>query len=241
MKYKIKECSVKHNTKIKTYRDGNFTKIRCNRKIFKPVGYEKHDDNFNPQKFCYCPMEKKPKSKKKKSCEPRIDSLKRAKDKIFDMVFENDWKYFLTITFNGKDFDRTDPKEVIKKLGKWLNNQVNRKGLKYILVPEYHKNGGIHCHALINDCKLRFVDSGTRIIKGFNKPVSLETIECNNLSLEGAKVVYNVSDWQYGFSTAIETYGEPSQLAFYVTKYITKDVKKIFGKFFWSSKNIKIA
>ena len=51
--------------------------------------------------------------------------------------------------------------------------------------------------------------------------------------------MYNVSDWQYGFSTAIETYGEPSQLAFYVTKYITKDVKKIFGKFFWSSKNIK--
>ena len=52
------------------------------------------------------------------------------------------------------------------------------------------------------------------------------------------KIVYNVSDWKYGYSTAIETYGQASNLAFYVTKYITKDVKKIFGKFFWSSKNI---
>ena len=177
--------------------------------------------------------------------EVRKDSLKRAKDCIFDIVYENDWKYFITITFDGKDFDRTDPKEVIKRLRTWLAHRVERKGLAYVLVPELHEKGGIHCHALTNDVDLGFTDSGTRCVKGYSKPVKLETIrekkllEKSGLSEDDLKVVYNITDWKYGFSTAIATYGDPANLAFYVTKYLTKDVKKIFGKFYWHSQNIR--
>ena len=133
---------------------------------------------------------------------------------------------------------------MIKKLKRWLDNAVRRKGLAYVLVPELHKKGGIHCHALINDCHLKFVDSSTRLVRGFDKPVHLQTIREKNLlarsglSEDDLRVVYNISDWKYGFSTAIETYGDPANLAFYVTKYLTKDVKKIFGRFYWHSQNI---
>lgn len=172
------------------------------------------------------------KDKQSQSGEVRSDSVQRAKQSIFDIVYQNDWKYFLTITFSGKDFDRSDPREVFKPLKRWFDNAVQRKGLCYVLVPEYHKKGGIHCHALINDCDFKFVDSGTRLVKGHDKPLKIDTIKrlhiCDKLGcdISDLPVVYNVSDWKYGFSTAIQTYGQMSNLAFYVTKYITKDVKK---------------
>lgn len=202
------------------------------------------DDSGCPVEIWEFPSKEKLRGKRVENGEVRNDSVKRAKDSIFDIVYQNDWKYFVTITFNGEDFDRTDPKAVIKKLSDWLHNKVRRNKLKYVLVPEYHKNGGIHCHALFNDCDLCFKDSGTRIIKGFNKPVKLSTIEekglCEKYGVlkSELKTVYNISDWKYGYSTAIETYGDCSKLAYYTTKYITKDVKKIFGKFYWHSQNI---
>lgn len=272
MPLKTSSKDVKCNTKIKEYCDGSYTIIRCCRHIFKDSAFEYHCKNEHSidkhtmqerctrareNYICYFEYEdengnmildmldtRKFKDKQTQSGVVRSDSVQRAKQSIFDIVYENDWKYFLTITFSGKDFDRTNPKEVIKPLKKWLENAVSRKGLKYILVPEYHKKGGIHCHALINDCDFKFVDSGTRLLKGYDKPLKLDTIKrlhiCEKLGCElsDLKIVYNVSDWKYGYSTAIETYGQASNLAFYVTKYITKDVKKIFGKFFWSSKNI---
>lgn len=267
--------NVLHNTKVKVYPDGSYVLIRCNKKIFKSKFFETsetknteqielysiwsdlftsldenvitfRDDYGVPFKFWDVSKDEQFKPRKEfKECVVREDSVKRAKDAIFDIVYMNEWKYFITITFSKEDVDRTDPKEIIKKLNKWLDNRRQRKGLAYVLVPEYHEKGGIHCHALINDCDLGYVDSGTRLIKGFSKPVRLTTIrekhlcERADITEDDLKVVYNISDWKYGFSTAIETYGEPSQLAYYVTKYITKDVKKIFGKFYWSSKNIK--
>lgn len=273
MSIKTSSKYVEFNTKIKEYRDGSTTLIRCNYPKFKSKDFEYHCpheheidtqamkeriekeldyyilffeyEDENGKKVLDMLDTRKFRDKPERSpSDPRSDSIKRAKQMIFDIVYENDWKYFLTITFDGKDFDRTDPKKVLKPLKTWLNHAVERKGLKYILVPEYHKNGGIHCHALINDCGFKLVDSCTRLVKGYSKPVRIETIKrkhlCEKLGCDMSdfKTVYNVSDWKYGYSTAIETYGQASNLAFYVTKYITKDVKKIFGKFFWSSKNI---
>lgn len=165
----------------------------------------------------------------------RSDSLKRSKDKVFDIVRLNDWKYFLTITFNGSEYDFKNPQFIKKKVRKWLENQVQRCGLKYILIPEYHEKGGIHCHALINDA-LEVVDSGTRIIAGYGKPVKVETVE--KYHSEVLHVVYNVPKWKYGFSTAIEV-TDSSGLAHYVTKYITKGNDKIFGKYYWAGGDIK--
>ena len=147
----------------------------------------------------------------------RADSIKRAKDKIFDIVYQNDWNYFLTITIDKQLLDRYDVDKIKPKIRNWLNNLVKRKGLKYILIPEYHKDGAIHCHALTNDI-FTLSDSGVKTNDG--------------------KIIYNVTDWKYGFSTAIPVSGDKQSLSFYITKYITKDSHKIFGRFYWTSKNI---
>ena len=88
---------------------------------------------------------------KKEQNDPRIDNLKRAYDAVFDIVYQNEWDLFLTLTLRPDDsLDRTDPKEVMKPLRDWLANRVKRHGLRYILIPEEHKNGGIHAHMLCN-------------------------------------------------------------------------------------------
>lgn len=149
-------------------------------------------------------------------------ALKRAHDRLFDLVYCNDFQWFLSITFNPGKVDSYDVKAVMKKVTKWLGHLVTRRGLRYVLVPEYHKSGRIHCHLLANDGVFRLVDSGklTMAADGEHHPI------------------YNVQDWQYGFSTAIRIYGEPCAAACYLTKYITKQNDMIFGRYYWSSRNL---
>jgi hypothetical protein len=50
----------------------------------------------------------------------------------------------------------------------------------------------------------------------------------------GAHVVYNISDWSLGFSTAIPLYGERAAAVAYVCKYVTKSPQKIGGRWYYS-------
>lgn len=174
----------------------------------------------------------------KEHSEPRLDHLKHAVDCVFDIVYQNDWDLFLTLTLRPDDsLDRTDPKEIMKPLRNWLSDHVKRKGLRYILIPEEHKNGGIHAHMLCNNI-FQLVDSGTKTYTHFKRPMRDATALARGLDPDQGQTVYNVPEWRYGFTTAIKVYGDPGKLAFYLTKYLTKDMKKIFGKYYWSSKNI---
>lgn len=168
----------------------------------------------------------------------RGDSLKRAKDSIFDYVLNNRFEYFFTGTINPEFCDSKSPREVLKPVQDWLKNMRKRYGLSYLLIAERHKNGGIHFHGVFYSEKpLKMQDSGTKLYKGYSKPVSDEKAE--ELGLYGGRTVYNLKTWSFGFSTAIKLTGDIMTTAFYITKYITKDCKKIFGKFFWHSRDLK--
>lgn len=180
---------VLKNTKTKIYADGSSTTTYCNNYIFVDKNLKEYQQNQKIlqlkrkwEKFEKSQQEedtqtdmfdiiKKPAKVSKEERGERTDILKRAKDKVFDIAFSNEWAYFLTITFNGSEYDFSNADFVKKKLRRWLENQVKRKDMKYLLIPERHKNGGIHCHALINDC-FDMVDSGTRLVTGYNKPVT---------------------------------------------------------------------
>ena len=168
----------------------------------------------------------------------RDDSLKRAKDEIFDYVLNNRFSYFFTGTINPEFFDSQNPKVLIKPVQDWLRNKVQRNNLSYIMIAERHKvSNGIHFHGCLSGENLNFEDSGTKLYKGYNKPVSNEKAQL--LGLSDGRTVYNLVNWGFGFSTAIQLQGNPLNYAYYITKYITKDCKKIFGKFFWHSRNLK--
>lgn len=213
------------NVKCKIYPDGSTNTIYCNQRIFndtptvrKPKSDDdeqtKSDDKSNEN-----PLPLRKKVKVGGDLEVREDSLKRAKDKIQDIVLCNNFDYFVTLTFNPKKVDSYDVEEVKRVVKNWLNNGVKRRNFAYIAIPEYHKSGRIHIHALMSG-NLQLEESG----------------KCHN-----GKIIYNLSDWSdnYGFCTAIPVDGNIPALSYYITKYITKGNDKIFGRFYWSSKNLR--
>lgn len=151
--------------------------------------------------------------------QPQPRSVSRAKQKIFDIAALNDFRYFVTFTLDGKKIDRQSAEDVACKLKIFLSNKVKRNNLCYLIVPEYHKDGkSIHLHGLLSG-RLRLTDSG-HITK-----------DC--------RVVYNVEDWTYGFSTCVELTGDREAVARYIAKYVTKDTRKILGNFYYAGGNIQ--
>jgi hypothetical protein len=131
-----------------------------------------------------------------------IRAANRAKRNVFDLAACNDFDLFITLTLNGERIDRYNYKEVIRPLQQWLDNRVRRKGLRYLLVPELHKDGALHFHGLINSEAVRLVDSGHTDRKG--------------------KKIYNLPEWTLGFTTAQYLTGDYGAVCTYVSKYVTK-------------------
>lgn len=168
----------------------------------------------------------------------RVDSVKRSRDKIFDLVMCNDWSYFFTGTLGDTPFDATSAKAALKPLQNWLSNAVSRFGLKYILVAELQPvSKRIHFHGFINDA-LEMTDSGTKLYRHCPKPIKDTTALKRGYSLSDGNTVYNVPLWKFGFTTAIKTYNGSQSCAQYIMKYVTKDNKEVFGRYYWSSRNL---
>lgn len=152
----------------------------------------------------------------------RRASLERAKRRarvaVRDLGLCNDFRYFVTLTLDKEKIDRYDPKEVVRHLNHWLDNNVRRRGLRYVLVPEHHKDGAIHFHGFFNDA-LEAVDSGHKDRDGHT--------------------VYNLPGWGWGFSTAIELYGERAAAVAYCCKYIAKAQEKIGGRWYYSGGDLR--
>ena len=140
-------------------------------------------------------------------------SMRRARAKLRRLALANDFKWFVTLTLDPEKIDRSDGKAVAKALGTWADNMVRRKGLKYVLVPELHKKGGIHFHGFFNDA-VEVVDSGHRDSAGHP--------------------IFNLPEWRLGFTTAIALYGDYPSAVGYVTKYIGKQGVRPMGRWYYS-------
>ncbi|MEM1974022.1 MAG: hypothetical protein QXW48_03930 [Thermoplasmata archaeon] len=75
------------------------------------------------------------------------DMLRKRKDRFINICLNNDFKYFITLTYDSNSKYSTNElfsKSVIRFFWE-LDNDI-----KYILVPEYHKSGRLHYHVLID-------------------------------------------------------------------------------------------
>ena len=107
---------------------------------------------------------------------------------------------------------------MVKKLGQWCSNQVKRKGLRYILVPERHQDGALHFHGFFSD--------------------SLEAVPSGHTDSAG-RTIYNLPAWDLGFTAAIELYGLYTAAVAYVCKYIGKQGEKPAGRWYYSGGELK--
>ena len=157
----------------------------------------------------------------------------RAKSKFTDYAvatFELDC--FCTFTVADTEL-RYSHKDCLKKVLKWFENRVLRNGLIYLCVPELHKDGALHFHALCNASALKLTDSGTVLIPERKKPVKIATAKRLHPNSDEWKTVFNVADYTIGFSTVVFLYGERARAINYVSKYIVKTLDKIGGRYYY--------
>lgn len=246
-----------HNKKILLYGDGKESQCVSEYKTFKYPSVNKKEPSGN---YISREFDSDTDFKRKDI----LDSVKRSMSIIRDIVMLNDcFTHFVTFTFDKSLIDRYSVDDVRDKMKNFLSNSVSRKGLAYLLVPELHSDGAIHFHGLVNNV-FSLSDSYTRYVRGFDSPVKISNFKKYKITdsqVDWDKVIYNVDDFKFGYSTCISLYGDKSGVCNYVIKYMLKyqdEIKrtlsddklqvsiceyeeclhKIFGKRFWSSRGL---
>ena len=227
---------VSHYAKIYSYPGGLVDIVASSSPDFKEVGWEPADEWSRGSK-------PKPSEAQRKSPDPKGEdlqrSMRRARAKVRRIALANEFKWFVTLTLDPEKVDSKDGAAVVKVLNAWCSNAVQRYGLRYILVPERHKKGGIHFHGFFSD-SLEAVDSGTMKPPGGGKPRKPRSAaQRADWLRNGGQVVYNLPRWTWGFTTAMELYGEYPAAVAYVCKYIGKEGEKPAGRWYYSGGDLR--
>ena len=170
-------------------------------------------------------------------------SINRTKTKISDYVLCNNFTHFATFTFdpsnskvNGEE-NRKDFKKMSSLLKKWLNTeQVNHfrhhgHKFKYLIVPERHKNGAWHFHALLENYKNETANFYTRK----NNYIIVSELK----SRKKEKNRKFITRYDLGRSE-IAPIKDKTKMSSYIKKYITKElIQDKNAKRYWASRNLK--
>lgn len=190
------------------YRDGMYkvVKFKSPRQLVKPL---------------------QPVKPKTESSEFKPDSsVSRAKRTVLELALCNDWKYFATFTLDKAKYDRYNLEVWKKDFLQWLRDQRKRSkklgqdlDIDFLLVPEMHSDGAWHMHGLFSDLAPELVSFADERKQGMIVPDNL----VNN----------GYYDWpryrkKFGYCSFGHLKNQVAA-AFYVTKYISKDMVKMLG------------
>lgn len=201
---------IYHNTIVYSYPDGSIDVVCAADPIFREPGWEIAGWREDPPQAVPSAREK---GKKAEGADMER-SMRRARAKLRRLALANEFEYFVTLTLDPAKIDRYDGAAIVKALGRWADNMVRRNGLRYILVPELHKDGAIHFHGFMAGIGLKAVDSG---VEWDGRPV------------------FNLPQWTLGFTTAQRLYGDYHAAVGYCCKYIGKQAgQRPLGRWYYS-------
>ena len=137
------------------------------------------------------------------------NNLSRAKNTVKEYALCNDWDFWCTFTIDPHKHDRYNLDGFMKHFAKFINNYNYRncKGcpeykVKYVLVPEQHKDSAWHVHGFI---------------KGI-KPSDLYTNKHGYLT-------WTQYEQNFGY-ISMEKVKDIDKASSYILKYMTKDTDK---------------
>ena len=170
-------------------------------------------------------------------------SLSRTKDKVFELAFCNDWDYFATFTLSPYLHDRYSLAGFNRAFSLFIRDLNRDYGLdiKYLSVPEQHKDGAWHIHALM-----------ANIPKQYLKPISPKSkyasVKLKKLIRSGRNAYFLMEyGKKFGNCSLLEIQkgdmDSTYKIAGYFCKYMTKELKQsIVGRgkrLFYSSHGLK--
>ena len=222
------------NAILYRYPGGELDIVCASDKTFSPPGWESAEDFSRAGRRG--PEPAKREKGKKSEGDDMLRSMRRARANLRRLALANGFDYFVTLTLDKEKIDRYDGKAIVKALGQWADNMVRRHGLRYVLVPEQHKDGAFHFHGFFAGEGLEVVDSGTISMAGWEHPRRpCSEAERAQWLAEGGHIVYNLPQWTLGFTTALELYGTYGSAVGYVCKYIGKqEGQRPLGRWYYS-------
>lgn len=157
-------------------------------------------------------------------------SIRRTRKTIKDYVLCNQFDLFVTFTFSPAKVDRVDINACKVKMNNWLKNQKRRNGkFAYIIVPELHKDGALHFHALLRSYTgkvIESIDKDTGLLKKNKYGQQLYALAGYTLGWSDVKYIDDEKDSQ-------------TKVGFYIQKYITKDMLRFKNKNrYWCSRSL---
>lgn len=215
----VSKSDIGGNAIVYSYPNGDFDVICAAEKTFLPPGWESSEDYSRPGKQLPLSGATR-KAGAKSEGDDRLRSARRARAKLRRLALSNDFEWFVTLTLAPDEVDRYDAAAIMKRVNRWLDNMVRRRGLRYVLVPERHQDGAFHFH-------------------GFFAGAGLEAVPSGHSDRQGHPV-YNLPQWTFGFTAAIRLYGTYSQAVGYVTKYVGKqDGERPMGRWYYSGGDLR--
>ena len=234
MDKKTNICNASENlvsfpVRAKYYTDSNGKLIlasvqKFTRPVFRDKGWEYVDRCESGEMEHHVPFTPLGENRNKTSDFANLQrATRRAKINTFDLIMCNpDLNLFATFTYSPELVsDKSSYEDCYDKLSVWLSNRVQRKGLKYVIVPERTLKGDIHFHAIVNDSAL-----------SLERAYSAKT---GRLLTHNGKCLFNIPEWKWGFTSAeaipIDT-EQRKAVAKYIFKYMGKQMgQKIGGRY----------
>lgn len=229
-------AAIGGNSIVYAYENGDFDIVCAANSWFIPAGWEQSEDWSKPRKGSAVAAPKTAREAGVKSTgDDMLRSMRRARAKVRRLALANTFTWFVTLTLAPDQVDRYDPADIMRKVNRWADNMVRRHGLRYVLVPERHKDGAFHFHGFFAGEGVVAVDSGTISVPGHKPRRPRSEQQRAEWLAAGGHVVYNLPQWPYGYSTALELYGSYANAVAYVCKYIGKqDGERPMGRWYYS-------
>lgn len=151
-------------------------------------------------------------------------NISRARQKVYEYAYCNDFDWFVTLTINEKKYDRSDLKGYYRDFSQFLRNykRIHQVDIQYLFIPELHSDGkSWHMHGFIKGLP------ESHIVKNDN----------------------GYWDWipyrdRFGW-ISLDHIKDRGRCAGYITKYISKNlsdcVKELNARMYYSSRGLKTA
>lgn len=151
------------------------------------------------------------------------ESFARSKRTVIDYGMNNDFDFFVTITFDGNKVDRYNANSVLRKLQNALKDyrRFYDSDFAYVLVPERHADGAIHFHGLFKIGRTDLVE--------------------RHFDVKRRCVYYRIEFFyrRLGRFRMDKIATNAIYVSAYITKYITKENERIFYRRYLCSKGLK--
>lgn len=169
------------------------------------------------------------------------NNITRARNKIIEYGLCNDFDYFCTFTLDKKKYDRHNLPDFISHLGIFIQN-INARSdadIKYVLIPEQHKDGAWHLHGFMKGIP-------KRMLKLFNRKGKEKLPPFIVQGLKSGRQLYDFPKYRESFGfCCLEPINSKIGATMYMCKYMSKEissnVRELGAHLYYCSKGLKKA